>query len=245
MSIFNTARNILLTTVGFAWAIGWGGASGCAQEDAQQGGSQKERGQSEAWPPHGGQATEVKPFSFEVVYRPKEIRVYIYDAARSPKSAKDVKGEIAVQASDKKDTTHASLTYVATPADSGEQNYLTAAVDFSNVRDGDRTVTFKLENLPFPDSQSQKQPVSFSQNFVLSKVKLRVTEATVGEGDKAGIERQQVCPVTGEKLGSMGDPVKVYIDGQPVYLCCKGCLAKVKKDPETYLLKATQPQEKR
>ena len=83
------------------------------------------------------------------------------------------------------------------------------------------------------------------QRVAATKVKMEVTEAAVGKDDKAGIERQQVCPVSGEKLGGMGDPVKVLIDGHPVYLCCQGCVAKVKQDPETYLRKATQSQQNR
>ncbi len=37
----------------------------------------------------------------------------------------------------------------------------------------------------------------------------------------------------------MGDPIKVLIDGHPLYLCCRGCVAKVKKNPAAYLPKAT------
>jgi hypothetical protein len=62
----------------------------------------------------------------------------------------------------------------------------------------------------------------------------------LGEGDKAAVARQEVCPVTGAKLGSMGAPIKVLVGDQPLYLCCKGCLGKVQRDPETYLAKAAK-----
>jgi hypothetical protein len=55
--------------------------------------------------------------------------------------------------------------------------------------------------------------------------------------DRAGIARQKVCPVTKAKLGEMGDPIKVVIDGKPLYLCCRGCAAKVQGHPEEYLPK--------
>ena len=44
---------------------------------------------------------------------------------------------------------------------------------------------------------------------------------------------QEICPVSGEKLGSMGPPVKVVVGEakEEVYLCCKGCM-KGKIDPE-------------
>lgn len=35
---------------------------------------------------------------------------------------------------------------------------------------------------------------------------------------------QEICPVSGGKLGSMGTPVKVHIGEETVFLCCKGCL---------------------
>lgn len=68
----------------------------------------------------------------------------------------------------------------------------------------------------------------------------RVVLAALSEGDKTGVAEQKVCPVTGASLGSMGDPIKAMVDGRPVYLCCKGCVAKVNNDPETYLAKASQ-----
>ena len=42
--------------------------------------------------------------------------------------------------------------------------------------------------------------------------------------DKIHIAVQNVCPVSGKKLGSMGTPIKVKIGKEVVYLCCKGCL---------------------
>jgi Cu(I)/Ag(I) efflux system membrane fusion protein len=34
---------------------------------------------------------------------------------------------------------------------------------------------------------------------------------------------QQICPVGKEPLGSMGKPIKTIIEGETVFLCCKGC----------------------
>jgi YHS domain-containing protein len=47
----------------------------------------------------------------------------------------------------------------------------------------------------------------------------------------------KVCPVSGEKLGSMGDPIDVVSGTRLVRLCCKGCVKSVKKDPGAYLAK--------
>jgi YHS domain-containing protein len=41
----------------------------------------------------------------------------------------------------------------------------------------------------------------------------------------------EVCPISGEKLGGMGEPVTVVVDNRLVKLCCKGCVEEAKKDP--------------
>lgn len=43
------------------------------------------------------------------------------------------------------------------------------------------------------------------------------------------------CIVSGEKLGSMGEPYAFVKSGQQVKLCCDGCLEEFNKDPEKYL----------
>lgn len=37
---------------------------------------------------------------------------------------------------------------------------------------------------------------------------------------------QDICPVSGEKLGSMGAPLKVQVGKETIYLCCKGCVGR-------------------
>ena len=48
---------------------------------------------------------------------------------------------------------------------------------------------------------------------------------------------QKTCPVTGHELGSMGAPIPVTVKGQTIYVCCRGCVAKVQRDPDTFLRK--------
>lgn len=50
-------------------------------------------------------------------------------------------------------------------------------------------------------------------------------------------KKQRICPVTGQRLGSMGKPYKVRVQGRDVLLCCKGCEARLKSDPDKYLAK--------
>ncbi len=42
---------------------------------------------------------------------------------------------------------------------------------------------------------------------------------------------QVKCPVTGEELGSMGEPVAVTVGGRSVYVCCRGCAKRAEADP--------------
>ncbi len=49
--------------------------------------------------------------------------------------------------------------------------------------------------------------------------------------DELKIASQQICPVSGKKLGSMGQPLKTRIGKEEVFLCCKACRkGKVNKD---------------
>lgn len=45
------------------------------------------------------------------------------------------------------------------------------------------------------------------------------------------------CPVSGGKLGSMGDPVVKTYDGREVRFCCDGCIAKFESDKDGHFAK--------
>jgi Cu(I)/Ag(I) efflux system membrane fusion protein len=51
------------------------------------------------------------------------------------------------------------------------------------------------------------------------------------------VDEQKVCPVTKAKLGSMGDPLAVEVEGRKVWVCCSGCRPKLKATPAKYLSK--------
>ena len=58
----------------------------------------------------------------------------------------------------------------------------------------------------------------------------------LGTADRSLAEGQKVCPVRPtNRLGSMGVPVKVMIEGRPVFLCCDGCEKKAKANPRKTL----------
>jgi Cu(I)/Ag(I) efflux system membrane fusion protein len=81
-----------------------------------------------------------------------------------------------------------------------------------------------------------------------AEAKPRVAVAAPSDEDLKNIEQlpaadrrlalaQRVCPVTGAALGSMGVPVKITLRGQTVFLCCKGCIGKAKRNPDDILKK--------
>lgn len=47
----------------------------------------------------------------------------------------------------------------------------------------------------------------------------------------------EVCLVSGEKLGSMGEPHVITYEGQQVKFCCEHCVPKFEKEPAKYLAK--------
>ncbi len=247
-SLFKNARNVVLAIAIAAWAAGplyaqHNHSMHMGHQAPDQSAQQHEpRQPSPAKPPvatppgpHGGRMTAVAPLTFEVVYQPKEVRVYIYGPAQKPQSVEKVKGEIALRRRNDDKVTRTALEYTAPPAGSSEQDYLAAKADLGNVKEGEMTATLKLENLPL-----RKTPATFGQPVAISKAKPQVKLATIEPSDRANVARQRVCPVTGAALGSMGDPIKVLVGDQPLYLCCKGCLGKVQSAPETYLRKVSQ-----
>jgi len=66
--------------------------------------------------------------------------------------------------------------------------------------------------------------------------------AELAPEDRQLAEAQGFCVVTEEPLGSMGVPIKVMVEGKPVFVCCKGCEKKAIADPEKTLAKVEELQ---
>ena len=70
---------------------------------------------------------------------------------------------------------------------------------------------------------------------------------TVAKLDAAYIAAQRPtykgtsCPVSGEALGSMGEPINVLYGNTLVRLCCKGCVKSYKKNPAKFMAKKAEP----
>jgi len=70
----------------------------------------------------------------------------------------------------------------------------------------------------------------------------KVENATLS--NELRISLQGTCPVSGQKLGSMGKPPKVELGDKSLFVCCAGCIDKVKASPDQYLSKYYKSQGK-
>ncbi len=69
---------------------------------------------------------------------------------------------------------------------------------------------------------------------VLSAIVITMTMAAPASADPYTLPN---CPVTGQKLGSMGDPVVKEYDGREVRFCCAGCVPTFEADPAAHWAK--------
>lgn len=63
--------------------------------------------------------------------------------------------------------------------------------------------------------------------------------------DREIAKKQRNCPVSGELLGAMGKPFKTSLQGKTVFLCCEGCEHDLKDNPDKYLAKLKDMEEKK
>jgi hypothetical protein len=68
--------------------------------------------------------------------------------------------------------------------------------------------------------------------------------AKLSAEDRALAEAQRFCAVENEnRLGMMGPPAKIMVNGQPVFLCCAGCESAAQEDPDETLGKVAKLKE--
>ncbi len=78
------------------------------------------------------------------------------------------------------------------------------------------------------------------------KLTKKLTEASaelakLPAAERAAAEAQKYCAInTKGLLGSMGAPIKLVLDGKPVYLCCSGCTKKAQANPAATLAKVEE-----
>jgi len=71
--------------------------------------------------------------------------------------------------------------------------------------------------------------------------KINAALAALSVEDRKLVKLQRFCPIlTKNRLGSMGPPVKLVIEGQTVFLCCPGCKEKALANPKQTLEKVAE-----
>lgn len=95
------------------------------------------------------------------------------------------------------------------------------------------TVEQLKQKRPAPKAQKASTPAVQVSAEDLAEVQTNL--AKLPPEDRKLAEAQRLCPVLGKPLGIMGVPPKTTINGQPVFVCCKGCIARAKGDPDGVL----------
>jgi hypothetical protein len=90
------------------------------------------------------------------------------------------------------------------------------------------------------EAASDKGPVQASPESGI-EAKVASMLGQLSPEDRKLAESQKFCAVmTHERLGGMGVPLKLDVNGQTVFVCCKGCRGKAQKNPEQTLAKVAE-----
>ena len=97
-----------------------------------------------------------------------------------------------------------------------------------------------------PESQSREGLSGMMNEAESAAGKMAESGEAAAEAmaDTVEVYPLKVCVVSGEELGSMGDPVVIEHEGTTVKFCCKNCVPDFKEDPSKYLSKLTEAQPK-
>lgn len=164
---------------------------------------------------NGGTIKQSGTLQFETVVSQGGIKVFAYDASGQPVSVERGRGAASIRVE-----SHAKrYRYDLLPDGKGA---LTAVVNLSQI--AGRQIEVEMQLVGLPGAGSRPLSVSEIATIPASEQQLAV----------AAIARQEICPVSGKPLGSMGQPVAVDINGQTVFACCSGCVNTIKSDPAKY-----------
>lgn len=190
--------------------------------------------------PHGGEYLMAKPNHYEIVYLPLEARIYLFDDKMKPITARDVRAEMSFNVPPQKAPQKIPFQYVAKSSPANDQDYLVAAFDFRQLPNAQIPITVACSGLPestkflgFWDRHNES--ASFTSSFRPAKIRPYVARGMLTVADQERFRRQQVCPVSGRKLGIEKQAIKLYVGDYPLYLAGEDCIAAVKQSPEKYV----------
>lgn len=79
----------------------------------------------------------------------------------------------------------------------------------------------------------------FNLRFTFSAIAIVLLSAGAFAADeiKGDPYTLDVCPVSGEKLGNMGEPIQYNHEGRDIKFCCAGCIGRFSSTPAQFLAK--------
>ncbi|TWT35343.1 Archaeal TRASH domain protein [Posidoniimonas corsicana] len=176
--------------------------------------------------PHGGSLESADGMQLESVVDPGGVRVYAYNAQGQLLDLRNAKGVATLTL----DGAAKRYRYDLFPEVGQDQaaNALSVRVDLRQIAGREGTLRFQLVGLT-----DNRRPTKFTTGFV----------GPVTEQQKVAnaIAAQKVCPVSNQPLGSMGDPIPVTVGDDTIYVCCAGCVGKVKAEFSKYLAQLNGP----
>ncbi len=95
-------------------------------------------------------------------------------------------------------------------------------------------------------SRSERVPVGAGQMHCIyltpadEKGTIAANLAKLSPEDRKLAEAQKYCAEEDSLLGAMGVPVKIMLKGQPVFVCCKGCVEKAQEEPDKTLARVKE-----
>ena len=70
---------------------------------------------------------------------------------------------------------------------------------------------------------------------------IRAAIESLSKEDQRLVKQQRTCPIIEDsQLGSMGVPIKLTLDGKPVFVCCEGCVKSASENPQETLSKVNK-----
>jgi hypothetical protein len=127
---------------------------------------------------------------------------------------------------------------------SGElsQGFVALAVYHHHAACSERINSVSLESVDTPTNQPRTMKIILIPLTVIAFAAVscgRQESSTAASASESGVEPYPLatCLVSGEELGSMGDPIIIIHEGQEMKFCCDSCVPKFKKDPAKFLSK--------
>jgi hypothetical protein len=181
-------------------------------------------------PQHGGVLSSTDAYKFEVVFERTGLKLYPLAKDGKPLDASGLSGSATFYHPNSPKPWFSRNLAPAARSGGVRPTSLDLAMGLGSVPETGAKVAFKITGLPDPAEPAAEftTPVRFTAPATLT-----FTAAT--KADERAIAAQRVCKVSSEELGSMGVPIKVTRGGNSTFLCCRGCIAKVKADPDRYL----------